>query len=258
MDKKKVTTHVTPAIRRPESRLSEGLPLDCGLRRNDEREQLQKKKTNMRNAIGGGIKNGLRKVGDIFQNTLTGEENIFSYFKTFVDDKGVAAVMPSSRYLVNRTLKAMDLKHAHSIIEYGAAEGVMTHKIISQMPKDGKILSIELNDCFYEKLKTLNDDPRLSLFHGDVRKVDEIAKVHGLAAGSVDVIVSGIPFAFLGSEGRDELLTKTAVLLRPGGRFVAYQITAHLMPILKNYFKSIRTQFEIRNIPPHFIFTAFK
>jgi len=61
-EEKKVTTHVTPGrfpkdfgsgisepygpvtIRRPESRLSEGLPLDCGLRRNDGREQLQKKK----------------------------------------------------------------------------------------------------------------------------------------------------------------------------------------------------------------------
>jgi hypothetical protein len=55
-----VTTHVTPGrfpkdfgsgisepygpvtIRRPESRLSEGLPLDCGLRRNDGREQLRR------------------------------------------------------------------------------------------------------------------------------------------------------------------------------------------------------------------------
>ena len=183
---------------------------------------------------------------------------IFSYFKVFVDDRAVAAVMPSSRYLVGRTLKAMDLKHSRTIIEYGAAEGVMTREILRLMPQDGRLLSIELNDAFYEKLKTLNEDKRMSLFHGDVRKSDEIAKNHHFESGTVDVIVSGIPFAFLSSEGRNELLSKTAKLLKPGGRFVAYQVTTHLIPILKNHFKTVRTQFEIRNIPPHFVFTAIK
>ncbi len=188
----------------------------------------------------------------------TGLKNSWAYLKTFADDKGVAAVMPSSRYLVERTLRAMDIKHAKKIIEYGAAAGVMTRKILEQMPKDGKLLSIELNDDFYERLKSLKSDPRMSLYHGDVRCIDSIAEQYDFPLGDVDVIVSGIPFAFLSGEGRAQLLTKTSALLKPGGRFVAYQVTTHLMPILKNHFRAVKTQFEIRNIPPHFVFTAFK
>ncbi len=187
-----------------------------------------------------------------------GIKNSLAYIKTFADDKGVAAVMPSSRYLVGRTLRAMDVKHAKRIIEYGAAAGVMTRKILQEMPENGKILSIELNDGFYEKLKSLKSDSRMSLYHGDVRQIDSIAKEHGFSMGEVDVIVSGIPFAFLGCEGRAELLRKTSALLKPGGRFVAYQVTTHLIPILKNHFQKVKIQFEIRNIPPHFVFTAFK
>ncbi len=188
----------------------------------------------------------------------TGIKNSLAYIKTFVDDKGVAAVMPSSRYLVGRTLRAMNFKHAHRIIEYGAAAGVMTRKILEEMPKSAKLLSIELNSDFYEKLKSIESDSRMSLYHGDVRCIDLIAKEHGFSMGEVDVIVSGIPFAFLSREERTELLTKTSALLKPGGRFVAYQVTTHLIPILKNHFREVKTQLEIRNIPPHFVFTAIK
>ncbi len=219
-------------------------------------DRKQSAKTKM--TLGAGIKNSFKKIGNVFQNTIKSDDKIFSYLKTFADDKGVAAVMPSSRYLVGRTLRAMHIKHAKKIIEYGAAEGVMTRKILEEMPKDGKILSIELNDCFYEKLKSLQSDPRMSLYHGDVRHIDSIAKAHGFPAGEIDVIVSGIPFAFLSAEGRAELLSKTSNLLKPGGCFVAYQVTTHLIPILKNHFRKVKIEFEIRNIPPHFVFTAFK
>ena len=51
---------------------------------------------------------------------------------------------------------------------------------------------------------------------------------------------------------------KTSALLNPGGRFVAYQVTTHLIPMLKDYFSNVDIQFEVRNMPPHFVFTALK
>ena len=99
-------------------------------------------------------------------------------------------------------------------------------------------------------------DPRLTTLQGDVREIDKILKDHGLSGA--DVIVSGVPFAFFSGRGRHELLTKTSSLLNDGGRFVAYQVTTHLIPLLKDYFSDVDIQFEVRTIPPHFVFTALK
>lgn len=201
------------------------------------------------------FRKGVSKVEEIFKDDEEADDKLFSYFKTFIDDKGVAAVTPSSKFLVDRSVKAMDVKNAKTIIEYGAAQGVMTRKILSKMAPDARILAIELNDDLYKELTKLSD-PRLQILNGDVRHIDQIAKDHGF--GPVDVIVSGIPFAFLSGRGRHELLAKTEGLLRPGGRFVAYQVTTHLIPLLKDYFRKVKTEFEIRNLPPHFVFTAIK
>ena len=177
------------------------------------------------------------------------------YVKVFMDDPAVAAVTPSSRFLVNRTVKAMDLEHAKVIVEYGAARGVMTKRILEKMRPDAKLYAIEFNADLYEELKNLTD-PRMTTIHGDVREIEKILAKHGQTGA--DVIVSGVPFAFFSGRGRHELLTKTSALLNPGGRFVAYQVTTHLIPMLPDYFSKVDTQFEVRNMPPHFVFTALK
>lgn len=202
------------------------------------------------------FKKGITKVEEIFQDTTAADDKVFRYFKAFVDDKGVASVTPSSKYIVSRVIKAMDLRGPRVVVEYGAADGVITKHILAKLPAAGAVYAFELNDKLYDHLKRIRD-PRLHASHGDVRFVDKHLKEMG-APAQVDVIVSGIPFAFLSGRGRHELLSKTAEMLKPGGRFVAYQVTTHLIPLLKDYFSHVKTEFEIRNLPPHFVFTAFK
>lgn len=183
------------------------------------------------------------------------EDKIFAYFKAFVDDMGVASVTPSSKFLVNRVVKAMDLRGCRVVVEYGAAEGVITRKILEGLAPSSTLVAFELNDKLFSGLSRI-EDPRLKTIHQDVRQADKALKEIGV--GQADVVVSGIPFAFLSTQGRHDLLTKTAGLLKPGGRFVAYQVTTHLIPLLKEHFKRVDVQFELRNLPPHFVFTAVK
>ena len=210
--------------------------------------------------IGGQIKKGMDKleevIADAKKDSKDREDSKFmGYVKVFMDDPAVAAVTPSSKYLVERTVKAMDLHNAKVVVEYGAAQGVMTRKILEKMRPDARLLAIEFNAALFHELQNVKD-PRLTLVHGDVREIDKILKTNGF--DGADVIVSGVPFAFFSGRGRHELLTKTSSLLFPGGRFVAYQVTTHLIPLLKDYFSDVDTQFEVRNIPPHFVFTALK
>ena len=195
------------------------------------------------------------KADELFKDSKRSDDRLFSYFKVFMDDKGVASVMPSSKYLVKRVLKAMDVRGAKVVVEYGAANGVITTGILQNLPQDAKLVAIELNDKLFEGLKKI-EDKRLIPVNGDVREVAAICRRHGIS--QADVIVSGIPFAFLSSRGRHELLEATRGLLKPEGRFVAYQVTTHLIGLLDEYFRKVKTQFEICNIPPHFVFTAFK
>lgn len=204
------------------------------------------------------FKKGIHKVEEVFKDSKAADDKLFSYFRVFMDDKGVASVTPSSKYIVDRVIKAMDLKNNKIVLEYGAADGPMTRRVLERLHPDGKVVAIELNETLYESLRKLSSDRRFNPVHGDVRQIEAIAARYGIVRGQADVIISGIPFAFLSGRGRHELLASTAELLRPGGRFIAYQVTTHLIPLLKDYFSRVDTQFEIRNIPPHFVFTAFK
>lgn len=178
-----------------------------------------------------------------------------SYISVFLKNKRVAAVVPSSKFLVGRVIRAMDLPRAKVVVEYGAAEGVMTHRILERLGSEGRLLSVELSADFAKVLQGIRD-PRLCARQGDVARIDEIMAAEGMR--QADVIVSGIPFSMLNSRQRHELLLKTESALRPGGRFVAYQCTTHLIPLLKEYFHKTKIEFEVRNLPPHFVFTAFK
>lgn len=178
------------------------------------------------------------------------------YVKAFLDDPSVASVTPSSRYIVERVTRAMHLSEARVVVEYGAAQGVITRRILEKMRPDARLVAVEFNKELYEGLVEKVRDPRLTAVHGDVRRIDEILARHGVR--EADAVTSGVPFAFFTEKERHELLRKTADLLRPGGRFVPYQVTTHLIPLLKGYFHKVDVQFEVRNIPPHFVFTAVK
>ncbi len=217
------------------------------------------------NRLGPGLKKSYREVEKLLEKEirLTGgsefldydPDSPLSYLSIFLKNKRVAAVVPSSKFLVNRVVKAMDLPRARVVVEYGAAEGVITHRILERLGSEGTLLAVELSGEFAKVLQSLRD-PRLRARQGDVTRIDEILAAEGV--GQADVIVSGIPFSMLNSRQRHELLLKTEAALRPGGRFVAYQVTTHLIPLLKEYFRKVETEFEVRNLPPHFVFTAQK
>lgn len=183
--------------------------------------------------------------------------DFMGYFRVFLDDPAVAAVTPSSKFIVERVIKGMNLDEAKTIVEYGAAQGVITKQILKKMRPDAKLVAIEFNQKLFEELTATVKDERLIPVHGDVREIDKILAQVGVAA-PVDAITSGVPFSYFSNRGRHELLLKTSEMLRPGGRFVPYQVTTHLIPLLKDYFSDVDTQFEVRNIPPHFVFTAIK
>lgn len=214
--------------------------------------------------IGAQIKKGLSLLEEIRSDSkkepreggASDDNHFLGYVKTFLDDRSIGSVTPSSKYLVERMVKASSLSDARVIVEYGPAEGVITRQLLERMRPDARLIAVEFNESFYNSLRERVTDPRLVPVRGDVREIDKILAERGVS--KVDRIVSGVPFALFSGRERHEILTKTSHLLGDGGRFVAFGYTTHLIPMLKDYFSDVDIQFEVRNLPPSFIFTALK
>ncbi|MFI5347238.1 MAG: class I SAM-dependent methyltransferase [Elusimicrobiota bacterium] len=178
------------------------------------------------------------------------------YVKAFWDDRSIGSVTPSSRFLVERMVKSASLEDAKLVVEYGPADGVITRDLLKKMRPDARLIAVEFNEKMHAALLEKVKDPRLTAIRGDVRRIDNLLAAQGVT--SVDRIVSCVPFALFTGRERHEILTKTSNILGPGGRFVAFGYTTHLIPMLKDYFSDVDIQFEVRNIPPSFVFTALK
>jgi phospholipid N-methyltransferase len=191
---------------------------------------------------------------EILRKGREDEAGPLSYIEAFLKDRKVASIAPSTKFVVERVTKMLP-PFAKVVIEYGPAEGVMTHDLLAKLPKDGLLVTIETNERFVASLAKIRD-PRLKVLHGDVTNVMELLQPLGIT--QADAIVSGIPFSFFKPFKRHQLVQKTEELLRPGGRFIAYQVTLHLLSLMEYLFEKVDLQFELRNLPPNFILTGFK
>lgn len=178
-----------------------------------------------------------------------------SYLSELLHDPLVASVAPSSRYLARRVVAAADPEAARLVVELGPAEGVITRHLLRSMPERSRLLAVELHPSFMRGLRDIHD-LRLAAVEGDAR--DLAAHMRRLRLGRADAVVSGVPLSLLDEDGRRRLLSAVRGALKPGGRFVAYQLTPQLTPLLKEGFRDLEVGFELRNLPPLFVLSCRK
>lgn len=173
----------------------------------------------------------------------------FSYIKNFLRDRDVAAIAPSSPFLVRRVCKWIDFERPAVIVEYGPGNGVFSEYILKRMTDDSTLLLIESNPDFADTLaKRTADDPRAIVVQGQAQDVTDILEAHDIE--EADYVVSGIPFSFLDDDEKHELLVRTREVLAEGGKFLVYQNYNHMEAPLRRHFSTVTKEYEPRNIPP--------
>ena len=178
--------------------------------------------------------------------TLTGT---LSYIKNFIQDRDVAAIAPSSSFLVQRVCKWIDFDEPAVIVEYGPGNGVFSEFILENMTDDSTLILVESNPDFVEMLEEMTqDDPRAIVVEDLAQNVREILADHDF--DEADYIVSGIPFSFLEDDEREDLLNRTWDVLSEDGKFLVYQNYNHLEGPLREHFSEVTKEREFRNIPP--------
>jgi len=179
-------------------------------------------------------------------STLSGT---LSYIKNFLKDQDVAAIAPSSSFLVRRVCKWIDFDEDQIIVEYGPGNGVFSEFILDRMTATSTLLLIESNPDFVETLEEkTRDDPRAVVVEDRAEHIVDILDAHGI--DEVDSVVSGIPFSFLDPDTKHNLLVRTRDILSENGKFLVYQNYNHMEEPLRAHFSEVTKEYEPRNIPP--------
>ena len=177
------------------------------------------------------------------------------FFRHFlVDPKQTGSAIPSSRFLVRRMLRNVDFTTARVIVEFGPGLGCMTREILRRASAFAVVIAFETNGAFAAALRREFPDTRLIIANRSAAEVEAALSEMGLQAA--DHIVSSLPFANMPAVVRGEILQNARRVLAPGGRVVMFQYRRLLVPQLRQHFAAIRSEYEVRNVPPAHVFTC--
>jgi phospholipid N-methyltransferase len=159
----------------------------------------------------------------------------------------IASIVPSSRFLERRVVEVAAVSSAHTVVELGAGTGGITRAILRAMRADATLMAVEVNPSFCTFLRRMQAD-RLIVHRGNALELREAIALHGLSAP--DVVISGIPFSTMSRSTGAKIIESVAAVLKPGGCFVAYQISAQVHALASPLLGAAQVAVEFLNIPP--------
>lgn len=181
--------------------------------------------------------------------------SVITYLKSFIKDKDVAAVAPSTRFTVKKVCSKIDFDQDLIIFEYGAGTGEFAGYLLERMTPGSELVMFETNLTFVEELEQINDE-RVTVYDKSVEKVGKLVSDHYYER--VDYIISGIPFSFLENEVKERILRESRKLLKDHGKFLAYQTSEHLKRSLLETFGNVDTSRVWLNVPPMVVYESEK
>ncbi len=160
----------------------------------------------------------------------------------------VGYIVPSSRFLTNRTAKFIDYSNARTVVELGPGEGCHSRRIVRRMKTGSKLILIELDEHFAAHLEEqFADDERVSVVHANALHLVEALEKLGIS--DPDYIVSGIPFTIMDRALRESLLMSIASAMGPNSRFITYQASVSIIST-HELFNLVRREHCLFNVPP--------
>jgi phospholipid N-methyltransferase len=172
----------------------------------------------------------------------------FAFFQEFLKHPlQIGSVIPSSRFLEKRILEASGVASAKTIVELGSGTGGTTRAILNEMPRQARLLSIEINPHLHASVSRISDD-RLIAHLGNACELKRILDLYAMALP--EVVISGIPFSTMSHRLGFQVVESIASLLAPNGRFVAYQVSKRVAELCRPFLGSGQMEVELLNLPP--------
>lgn len=180
--------------------------------------------------------------------------NGLTFLKTALQDHRIGALTRSSPFVVQALLRALP-PHAEYVVEYGSGDGVVTTELLRALPSNGRVVGIEQNAELVSELRGISDR-RFSVMHGDV--FHALRNPHTIGLPRIDAAISAVPCTFLTKQQREEYVRLTHAALAPSGRFIVYQYSRLMLPVLHRHFACVDVSYVPLNFPPYFVMAARK
>jgi len=178
------------------------------------------------------------------KNTGLSIQNQFFYLQNFISSpRTMGTLMPSSPWLCHAMLNQNDWTTSLHIAELGAADGVLTRRILNRMRADARLDAFEIQPAFIRKLNLI-DDPRLQVMAHSAEHL----------TGGYDAVFSCLPLLSIPTRISMRILQRTQQQLKEkDGVLVLFQYSHLSEKMLSRYFtwKKIRV---VKNFPPALVY----
>jgi phospholipid N-methyltransferase len=171
------------------------------------------------------------------------------------------AILPSSRRLAAAMVEPVSCTGEPVVVELGPGTGAFTRVIRDRLAGRGRQLAVELNPLLAERVAGLFPD--VEVVNGDACQLADLLSERGIT--SVDVVVSGLPWAAFSAELQRSIMASVGQVLSPHGAFTTFAYgMAAWTPAGRRMRALLRDQFDelvvgrtvSRNVPPAFVYYA--
>ena len=171
----------------------------------------------------------------------------------------VGSITPSSRSLARAIVGGLAIGPGDTIVELGPGTGAFTTELVRLLPDPSCYLGIERDPAFVALMRLRH--PGLRIVQGAAEEA--VRLVESAGRSRVVAVVSGIPFATLGSCAQDAIVGQLDRLLMPGAEFRTFQyVHAYMLPGAVRFRRLMEPLFDepsrsamvIRNLPPAYVF----
>lgn len=179
------------------------------------------------------------------------------FFKEAVKDiRNSGTIAPSSKYLIDKMLNNIDFTKNNVIVEYGAGNGRITNELLKRLNNNSVLICFEINTKFYKHLLTFKDK-RLVVINESSENIKKVCNEMNL--NDVHHFVSSLPLTNMPDSVSEKIVIESYALLKENGYFLQYQYSLTYLKKFKDIFLNrVILNFELRNIPPAFIYKCKK
>jgi phospholipid N-methyltransferase len=163
----------------------------------------------------------------------------------------VGAVLPTSRWAVRDMLDMADVHSSDLVVELGPGTGVYTREILARLRPDARLIAVERDPRLARLLAEQYQDTRLRVICDSAENVNAY-----LEGARSELVVSGLPFASLGSAVRQRIFGQIVDILSPRGVALVLQYSPLIQGQLRRVFPHVERRISVRNVPPAFLFAC--
>jgi phospholipid N-methyltransferase len=149
------------------------------------------------------------------------------------------AVAASSARLARAMTEDIGIETASLIVELGPGTGAITDAILPRMAPNARLILVELNPALAARMAARYPDPRVEVVQGSAADLVEL-----VAPGTVDVVVSGLPWTVMPAAVQGRILRAVDAALRPDGQFTTFAyLHAARTPLARQFLGQLAGQF---------------